>query len=260
MLRCLSLLGMCRERQALHSCLEQIILEYPGMIDEDTVSYWRAEVAFKMTTGFATALLNSPNLLSRLCQRYFERYDKNRNGTLEFTEALRLVHELHLDLGVQTRLLTEQNLAVSMQRFNSSDNRDGLPLSDFSKWFTFALQNLLVPRTGCERQNSSNFTGSEMGDPDFRTALAVLNSPALFQGLCRRYFRKFDSNGNGRLELSEAIALARALHESLGLPAESLDEWQLLGSFGCEASLGFDDFPAWFAAALKSAAAKSQQG
>ncbi|CAE8708459.1 unnamed protein product [Polarella glacialis] len=260
-LRCLGLLNMREEQRALFAALEVVIAESPGLIEDEAILRWRSEVESHISAGFAAAVLESPNLLSSLCRHYFQKYDKNGNGVLEISEALTLAGELNLSLGLPSDVLDEEQLAASFLQFGSAQAEQVALCSDaFRSWFSEALRatversHLPQPVRGKKRTESEEFI-----NPSFATAL--LNSPNMLAGQCSRYFKKYDTNQNGRLELAEAIVLARELHESFGMPAETLDEWQLLSTSdhfrGQEAGLSAQEFPAWFAEALEAAIEKS---
>lgn len=92
-------------------------------------------------------------------------------------------------------------------------------------------------------------------------AAALLGSSELLRSVCDKYFKQFDSNGNGVLDVDEAMKLMEDVQESLGVPPEEWpDEEQLLDSLASYASDGStlhrDAFPRWFAHALETAIAK----
>jgi len=90
-------------------------------------------------------------------------------------------------------------------------------------------------------------------------AAALLNSPNLLSALCRSYFKKYDTNRSGILELGEIRVLCQDLHESLGLTFSMMDDEDdeaIRGSIapyskggyskGEQAQLLAEEFPAWF--------------
>lgn len=89
-------------------------------------------------------------------------------------------------------------------------------------------------------------------------AAALLGSPNLLATLCRKYFKKYDTNDNGLMELSEVLALSQELHEGLGVPYVGSEDRSLLeqsiaafNTDGRPDSLSADEFPAWFATLLQ---------
>eukprot|EP00931_Biecheleriopsis_adriatica_P090313 TRINITY_DN64316_c0_g1_i1.p1 TRINITY_DN64316_c0_g1~~TRINITY_DN64316_c0_g1_i1.p1 ORF type:complete len:411 (+),score=87.58 TRINITY_DN64316_c0_g1_i1:38-1270(+) len=267
-LRCLDLMSLKKEQRALYSCLEMINAEFPGLIDEDTIQIWQTEVGLVLSPGQAKVVLESPNLFASLCSRYFKQYDANGNDTLELSEALVLAHDMYEGLGVSPDLIEESKLAASMRR-----SQDAVILSadEFPTWFAAELQDLLEKakmlkdaavenhhesiRRAMTRSRSSSWDDVELG-----SVMAVLDSPEVFSRLCESNFKKYDANGNGKLELAECMVLARDLHETLGLPMETMDEWLLLstknGYADEQGAIPENAFQDWFATALRSSLAQ----
>eukprot|EP00931_Biecheleriopsis_adriatica_P106749 TRINITY_DN81129_c0_g1_i1.p1 TRINITY_DN81129_c0_g1~~TRINITY_DN81129_c0_g1_i1.p1 ORF type:complete len:337 (-),score=58.11 TRINITY_DN81129_c0_g1_i1:34-1044(-) len=81
-------------------------------------------------------------------------------------------------------------------------------------------------------------------------AASLLSSPKVLAAMCQQYFRKYDQNQNGVLEVEELIPLTMELRQSLGVPFMS-DESAIRASMAqCGASteaLSYDEFYAWFA-------------
>ena len=77
------------------------------------------------------------------------------------------------------------------------------------------------------------------------------------QGLCSMYFRRYDTNRNNILELSEVHTLCDDLHIGLGMTMSSFTTESLRASIGRFGRDGADDqlraeeFPLWFAETLK---------
>lgn len=61
-LRCLQIMGFEEELLALHDCLEMIVDELPGMVDDDIVQIWRNKAG------------RMPNLLSQCCTSQVKSY------------------------------------------------------------------------------------------------------------------------------------------------------------------------------------------
>lgn len=98
--------------------------------------------------------------------------------------------------------------------------------------------------------------------PSYATAL--LGSSKLLRSMCDKYFRKFDTNGNGVLEMKEAMKLMEDLQVSLGVPpADWPSEKQLHESLAKYADEGCvlrrEGFPQWFASTLEAALAKVRE-
>jgi len=67
-LRCFRLVGMEEEQQALLACLEEIIADYPGMIDESAVDAWLKEACLQEHAAtLAWPGCREENKLSRSC-------------------------------------------------------------------------------------------------------------------------------------------------------------------------------------------------
>jgi len=82
-------------------------------------------------------------------------------------------------------------------------------------------------------------------------AAALLSSPKLLSDLCMSYFKKYDTNKSGVLELGEIKILCQDLHESLGLSFSNVDDEAIKASItpfskGAQAQLLAEEFPAWF--------------
>lgn len=61
-------------------------------------------------------------------------------------------------------------------------------------------------------------TGKRDVDPDdIEHVKTLLTSPVMFSHVCKENFRKFDTNGNGVLELKEVLHLVNALYDGFGL-------------------------------------------
>jgi len=146
-LRCFGLVGMQEEQQALLACLVGVIVDYPGMVDEDAVGHWLNEACQKsrlnheMTPGYVATILSSPNLFGRYCRQTLEQYDANRAGRLEFDEMLTLIRELHASLGLQPGAFNEIELAASISMI---DRNESLPAHDFPRWFSNILETALA--------------------------------------------------------------------------------------------------------------------
>lgn len=87
-------------------------------------------------------------------------------------------------------------------------------------------------------------------------AAALLNSPSLLGALSKYYFRKYDRNSNGILELGEIKVLCDDLHMSLGLSFSHIDDESIKTSImpfsqGAQA-LQAKDFPAWFRTVMQN--------
>jgi len=98
-------------------------------------------------------------------------------------------------------------------------------------------------------------------------AQSLLTSPNLMRTLCQRYFRRYDANGDGVLELSEAMTLIEDLQDSLGVPAVDRPTEQqvrkLVERYNQDRnddSLSQDNFAAWFSFSLKATLAKAMPG
>lgn len=257
-LRCLRLIDMRKEQCAFFACLESIILEFPGMIQDDALIHWRNEVECEITPGYASAVLGSPNLLAALCKQYFAKHDVDLSGFIEMGEAVSLVAELHQGLGLPQELLDSREVAASIAQFTHAA---ALSMEDFSLWFPAQLQRALDRHNEeAQFQAAQDFTRqvSDLEIMDSAYAKALLASPKLLESLCLRFFRKYDVDADGRLDLAEAISLSRALHQGLGMPAETLEEWVLLSSSVDWEDVGLTEeaFPDWFAGALKAAIEK----
>lgn len=103
-------------------------------------------------------------------------------------------------------------------------------------------------------------------------AAALLGSEDLLHSLCRQYLRRYDTDGNSKLDHGEAMQLLRDLQLSLGVPAADWPSEEELrdslrryggadaGDSSPSAAVGAERFPAWFAAELREALAKSRRG
>jgi len=263
-LRCLRLVSMAKEQRAFYAALESIIAEIPGTVDEKTVNFWRNEVSavrrHTISANYTSALLHSEAVLTTICKSHFRRFDTDESGFLEFNEILQLSRELHGSLGMseseaQDPVHLEELLVESLQKFGG-EQRNSLNASEFPEWFSQVLKTGLKETddkpvlTGANSQ-FQRFTNTEY-------ASLVFHSPEMLSDLAQNMFKRYDLDGDGVLDLSEAIKLSRELHTSLGLPAETLDEWALLASLnkfgrnGQSNSVGPDEFPGWFAESLQS--------
>lgn len=92
-------------------------------------------------------------------------------------------------------------------------------------------------------------------------AAAVLNAPKLCDDMCTRYFKKYDTNGDQVLELSEITKLSTDLHLGLGMTIDVHDEAirESIAGFtqGKEDQLGLEEFKAWFTAVLQESISAS---
>ncbi|CAE7532766.1 unnamed protein product [Symbiodinium pilosum] len=101
--------------------------------------------------------------------------------------------------------------------------------------------------------------GLPVAPPTLTSSLskALLNSPALLNGLCSMYFRRYDTNRNNILELNEVHTLCDDLHIGLGMTMSGITADGLkasIGKFsrdGADDKLCADEFPLWFAETLK---------
>lgn len=97
-----------------------------------------------LTPGFAKSLLNSPMLLASLCAKYFRRYDTNRDGMLELSEAVALVDDLQEELGVPfVDRPDETQVKQLLDRHSGPVHPSSLSADQFTDWFAFALQATL---------------------------------------------------------------------------------------------------------------------
>eukprot|EP00931_Biecheleriopsis_adriatica_P094033 TRINITY_DN67739_c0_g1_i1.p1 TRINITY_DN67739_c0_g1~~TRINITY_DN67739_c0_g1_i1.p1 ORF type:complete len:280 (+),score=57.64 TRINITY_DN67739_c0_g1_i1:60-899(+) len=80
-------------------------------------------------------------------------------------------------------------------------------------------------------------------------ARALLNSPLLLAHLTKTYFKNYDTNKNGILELGEIKVLCQDLHKTLGLSFSHVDLEAVktsIAPFAKGQVLKAEDFPAWF--------------
>ncbi|CAL1134261.1 unnamed protein product, partial [Cladocopium goreaui] len=91
-------------------------------------------------------------------------------------------------------------------------------------------------------------------------AAALLNSDKLLSDMCKKYFRKYDSNKDAFLESEEIVTLCQDLHSGLGidLTDKDIEESMKPYSGGKEAGLKEEDFSSWFAQILQDTVKKSQ--
>lgn len=250
-------------QQALLTCLEEIIVEYPGMIDEKTIGHWLDEACVKsklvhsITPGYVAALLGSKNMMANLCKQYFSKYDINSSGRLELSEIMNLTAELHTSLGLPSDAVAESDVSTSIAEFGKGGT---LSTEEFPLWFTEILQNTIEQSEKVQVEEPEEQNEPEPIRPEYVTAL--LKSPELLKSLCKSYFNKYDRNHNGELEPGEALKLSMELHEGLGMPPEFTTEQQMIASMSnfsrgrTGTALVADQFPAWFQHALKSTASK----
>eukprot|EP00435_Cladocopium_sp_Y103_P011978 s3833_g3.t1 len=78
--------------------------------------------------------------------------------------------------------------------------------------------------------------------------------------MCKKYFRKYDTNKDGFLEAQEIGALCQDLHSGLGmdLTDKDIEESMKPYSGGKEAGLKEEEFSSWFAKILQDTVKKSQ--
>lgn len=134
------------EQQALLTLLEQIVAEYPSMIDAKTLGYWLDEGCVKpkiirsITTGYAAALLGSKDLMASLCKQYFIKYDANGNGLLELDEVFDLSLALHESLELPEDARHRTQLQESIAAFGETGS---LRADEFPLWFAKTLRDCL---------------------------------------------------------------------------------------------------------------------
>mmetsp|Transcript_10751 Transcript_10751/g.28572 ORF Transcript_10751/g.28572 Transcript_10751/m.28572 type:complete len:444 (-) Transcript_10751:225-1556(-) len=186
-LRCLALTGLEEEQQALLACLEEILVDYPGMIHETTISHWVSEGCAKsqlvhlLTPGYVTALLQSPALREQFGKQHFARYDLDLDGTLEVSEALALAGELYARLGVSAEALDTVQFAGAAIAHGLSGF---LSEAHFAAWFVAAL-------SGAAEKREQLTTAAKVAEPSddqvsSPTCLAMpvlLNAPDVWKGL-----------------------------------------------------------------------------
>merc|ERR1712232_130761 len=95
-------------------------------------------------------------------------------------------------------------------------------------------------------------------------ATALLSSPQLLAGLCRQYFRKYDANRNGLMEVQELLQLTLELRNSLGVPlvaSEAEVRASMVGYARADIdALGPDEFLGWFSRELSQDLASVKGG
>lgn len=295
-LRCLGLSGLVEEQQVLLSCLEAIIVEHPGLIEEVSIGRWLEEGCVKsklvhtVNPGYITGMLHSPNLLASLCKQYFHKYDTNSDGELCLEEITNLVRDLHRTVGLPVDTITEKQLMDSMVPFSESYR---LTEEVFHTWFKTELeytvarseqlkvlseQEVQVIRRNSQDRPSritSRSMSQDLGEPgrarskdghltfcrevrpEYLKALA--ESETLLKIVCEKYFKAYDRDINGMLDVQEAWRLVSDLNERLGLTEEAfgmeyleyLQESLPAHSASRNSSVTAEEFPAWFQGSLR---------
>jgi hypothetical protein len=181
-LRCLRLIGMADEQLALYAALEAIIAEHPGSLGEESIAFWRSEVAavrkHTISNEFAQPLLQSPAMLQTICKSQFHSYDVNRRDVLEFDQILDISIDLQKSLGIdldegsQSLQQSKEHLLTSMQEIVGSGQQCLKP-DDFPKWFSGVLKEFSEDAAG---KSSRTDSGSE-GFTNRAYASEVLSSP-----------------------------------------------------------------------------------
>eukprot|EP00428_Durinskia_dybowskii_P003468 CAMPEP_0170295040 /NCGR_PEP_ID=MMETSP0116_2-20130129/47641_1 /TAXON_ID=400756 /ORGANISM="Durinskia baltica, Strain CSIRO CS-38" /LENGTH=459 /DNA_ID=CAMNT_0010546585 /DNA_START=44 /DNA_END=1421 /DNA_ORIENTATION=- len=263
-LRCFGLVGMEDVQQALLSCLEEIIVQHPGMIDEVTIGHWLDEACTKsklvhsITPGYLAALMTSPYMMKSLCRQYFSKYDANGDGRLQSQEICALTAELHSSLGLPTDTIDDATVVKSILAYSDDGS---LSEKDFPVWFSHELKIAIgqSEKVKVEEPLPEKFEPEEQHRPEYLAAL--LRSPKLLASSCQKYFQMYDTNHNGVVELSEAVKMSLELQNFLGLPPNFNTQQQIMSSLArfskCRRNNALDEksFPAWFQFALKTAAA-----
>ena len=88
-------------------------------------------------------------------------------------------------------------------------------------------------------------------------AMALITSEKLLSDMCKKYFRKYDANKDGYLELDEVKVLCQDLHSGLGMTMTDADIEESMESVepcfreGKKPGLSEQDFSLWFSKILK---------
>lgn len=254
-LRSFGLVGMEDVQQAFLTCLEEILVDHPGLIDEKTIAHWMDESCVKsklvhsITPGYVAALLGSQSMLASLCRQYFAKYDVNQDGRMDVSEISALAAELHSNLGLPSDAVDESWM------------QGPVAAEEFPEWFARVLRHTLEKS---EKVKVEPIVVEKVEEeieqlrPEYLTAL--LASPRLLDSICSRLFTTYDSDKNGLLEPGEALRLSTELHRGLGLPPAISTEDQLLASMTKftrgrnQTALVASEFPGWFQHALKGIA------
>jgi len=261
-LRCFGLVGMEDVQQALLTCLEEIIVEYPGMVDDKTVGHWLDEACVKsklvhsITPGYVAALLGSPNMMTSLCKQFFEKYDSNGDGQLDVHEVTLLASELDSSLGLPSDAMDEASVSASIAAFSTDGMLSG---EDFPLWFAQALKDVLKKGDKVKVEPPAEDKPADQHLEHIRPGYvaALLQSPQLLETICKSYFQRYDKNGNGELDPQEALQLSIDLHESLNVLPGIITEEQIVASMAAftqgrtGSALSADEFPGWFRFALQ---------
>jgi len=273
-LRCLGLSGLEEEQQALLACLEELIVEHPGMIEETSIGKWvdegcvKSKLVHSVTPGYAAAVLASPNLQAALCKQYFHKYDMNGDGSLCLDEVTCLTRELHISLGLPLDTITETHLSQTISEFGHGGE---LSAEEFPKWFAKELENTSQEAANkCDNEDAQSVNTKVQEEqledeasgaddlmelrPAYLSALS--SSPMLLKTLCGRFFKRYDKNSDGRLVPEEAMKCAQDLNVALGLPIDSVTMQEVEESLPVfsetgSASLNCEEFPAWFQGRLR---------
>lgn len=242
-----------------------------------------------ITPGYMAAVMSSPEVLCNLCQQYFRQYDKNKNGFMECHEAVELAKDLGSTLAVPLGS-TEDVLRPSLKRF-SEDGRDALNLEEFCRWFPTVLGlEPLSPQhieeiKGGTKENQPPAAGRAPSlqrtiSPGYVAALG--SSPQTMRTFCKqlgdvwcnysqarrtrctrafpdipidiRFFKQYDTNGNGVLEYAEVERLANDLFLTLGISLEEgpLKECLDTSNHQGDAALSLDAFCDWLPALFEA--------
>lgn len=100
---------------------------------------------FLISPGYVTALLGSPKLLDNLCVQFFNKFDRNNNGTLEFEELVTLTRHLHQSLSVP-----DEDVEGLVRKALEETGSTAMSKEQFPDFFAGILRESLSPKQAAD--------------------------------------------------------------------------------------------------------------